>query len=67
MTTSPSKQELKKLSPCVQKCALDIDLVCSGCGRHINEIDSWDDMSPTDKENVFRIANERLFKKLAKI
>ena len=54
-------------SPCVQKCALDTDLVCRGCGRHINEIDSWDNMSPTDKENVFRIANARLFKKLAKI
>ena len=67
MTTSPLKQELNKLSPCVQKCALDNNLVCKGCGRHINEIDSWNNMSPSDKENVFRIANARLVKKLSKI
>ena len=59
-------QVLDKSSPCVNQCQLDSDYVCKGCGRTLDEIDSWSTLDPTDKENVFRIANERLFKKLAK-
>ena len=52
-------------SPCVNQCQLDSDYVCKGCGRTLDEIDSWSTLDSTDKENVFRIANERLFRKFS--
>jgi len=46
---------------------LDNDSVCKGCGRTLHEIDTWSTLDSIDKENVFKIANERLFTKLSKI
>ena len=54
-------------SPCVNQCQLDNDSVCKGCGRTLHEIDTWPTLDSIDKENVFKIANERLFRKLSKI
>jgi predicted Fe-S protein YdhL (DUF1289 family) len=28
-------------SPCINVCQLDADRICSGCGRHIDEIAAW--------------------------
>ena len=57
-------------SPCTFQCKLvtidDLEL-CASCGRTRSEIINWRDMDPIDKENVFRISNERLLRKLAKI
>jgi predicted Fe-S protein YdhL (DUF1289 family) len=57
-------------SPCTFQCKLvtidDLEL-CASCGRTRSEIVNWRDMDDIDKENVFRISNERLLRKLAKI
>lgn len=56
-------------SPCTFQCRLesiDNQEICISCGRLRDEIVYWSDMDPIDKENVFRMSNERLLKKLAK-
>lgn len=56
-------------SPCTFQCRLesiDNQEICISCGRLRDEIIHWSDMDPIDKENVFRMSNERLLKKLAK-
>ena len=56
--------------PCTFQCKLvtidDLEL-CASCGRTRSEIINWRDMDSIDKQNVFRISNERLLRKLAKI
>jgi predicted Fe-S protein YdhL (DUF1289 family) len=32
-------------SPCVDRCCLDDDDVCLGCGRHVREIIEWGNAS----------------------
>ena len=57
-------------SPCTFQCKLvtidDLEL-CASCGRTRSEIVNWRDMDDIDKENVFRISNERLLRKVGKI
>lgn len=36
-------------SPCIKVCQLDLDNVCRGCGRTIDEIRDWRDMTPSQR------------------
>ena len=57
-------------SPCTFQCRLESienEEICISCGRLRDEIVNRRDMDPIDKQNVFRISNERLLRKLAKI
>lgn len=57
-------------SPCTFQCRLEsvenVEL-CISCGRTREEIVNWKEMDSIDKANVFKISNERLLRKLAKI
>ena len=70
MSNSPGKPDDNQLSPCTFQCKLvtidDLEL-CASCGRTRSEIINWTKLDPIDKQNVFRISNERLLRKLAKI
>lgn len=39
-------------SPCVRRCALDAYRCCTGCGRTIDEIMRWRDMSAAERDVV---------------
>ena len=57
-------------SPCISMCRLesiDNEDICISCGRTRDEIVNWRDMDDIDKQNVFKISNDGLLKKLAKI
>lgn len=57
-------------SPCTYQCRLesiDNQDMCISCGRLRDEIVNWQDMDSIDKQNVFKISNERLLRKLGKI
>lgn len=48
-------------SPCVKQCELDASRQhCIGCGRTVQEIGSWRDMSEDDRQAVLaRLNSER--------
>ena len=57
-------------SPCTFQCRLesvDNQEMCISCGRLRDEIVNWSQLDSIDKENVFRISNERLLRKVGKI
>jgi len=37
-------------SPCVGVCRVDTDFICIGCGRHIEDIMRWRDMSDAERQ-----------------
>ncbi|MBV8062928.1 MAG: DUF1289 domain-containing protein [Nevskia sp.] len=47
-------------SPCINVCTLDPASVCTGCGRHIDEIAVWGAASPQLKQRIVEIARQRL-------
>lgn len=40
-------------SPCLKKCALDVDNVCTGCLRHLEEIASWRRYNDAQKQSIY--------------
>jgi predicted Fe-S protein YdhL (DUF1289 family) len=38
---------------------LDAKGICIGCGRDLDEIASWSQMSPEEQQEVCRVAQER--------
>jgi predicted Fe-S protein YdhL (DUF1289 family) len=36
-------------SPCIKVCQLDLDDRCRGCGRTVDEIRRWRDMTPAER------------------
>lgn len=40
-------------SPCVLRCALDPEGVCTGCGRTVDEIIAWTRMSADERRKVW--------------
>lgn len=47
-------------SPCIKKCEL-FEGKCLGCGRTLEEIRNWRNLSDTDKKKIInRIKNENL-------
>ena len=47
-------------SPCVRNCCLDVDNVCMGCGRLLEEIVQWGTASDSDKSAILARSRERL-------
>ncbi|HJQ18170.1 MAG TPA: DUF1289 domain-containing protein [Allosphingosinicella sp.] len=39
-------------SPCVRKCTLDLEDICVGCGRTLDEILEWAGASPGRKQEI---------------
>jgi predicted Fe-S protein YdhL (DUF1289 family) len=46
-------------SPCVGRCNLDSNKVCSGCKRTVDEISNWTLLDPIDRYEVKRQLKER--------
>jgi uncharacterized protein len=46
-------------SPCVSVCALDIDDICVGCYRSVDEITRWSSLDNQAKRDVIVLAGER--------
>ena len=50
------------LSPCVQICLLDpLDQICLGCGRHIDEIAQWANLSALQRQAILNRLGDILF------
>ena len=47
-------------SPCVNICKLNPDQICTGCGRHIDEVIAWPSASEDQKLRILAAASERL-------
>jgi len=41
-------------SPCIKICQIDLDGLCRGCGRTLNEIAGWRDMSNAERVVINR-------------
>jgi predicted Fe-S protein YdhL (DUF1289 family) len=53
--------ELRPVSPCVKVCVLDAASRCTGCGRTIDEIARWPQMSAAEQWAIVRrLQRERL-------
>jgi len=46
-------------SPCVGLCALNIDDICTGCGRTPEEIGAWGSLDNAERQVVLRRAEQR--------
>jgi predicted Fe-S protein YdhL (DUF1289 family) len=46
-------------SPCIAVCRLAADGICDGCGRSIDEIVAWRDLSVAGKRAVIATAQAR--------
>lgn len=56
-TTTPTRHMAPTTeSPCIKVCQLDLDNRCRGCGRMLDEIARWRDMTSEERIAV----NERL-------
>ena len=53
-------------SPCRRECTLDEHDTCLGCGRTLEEIIGWRDMSDTRREEVLQLALQRRAQRLAR-
>jgi len=52
--------EPRPASPCIKVCVLDSAARCTGCGRTIDEIARWAQMSAQEQWDVVaRLAHER--------
>ena len=45
-------------SPCRNICRLGNDMVCDGCGRTVEEIAGWLDLSPDERRSVMDRVND---------
>jgi predicted Fe-S protein YdhL (DUF1289 family) len=46
-------------SPCVRNCCLDERDICLGCGRLLDEILRWRQMTDAEREEVLLLAKNR--------
>ena len=47
-------------SPCVRNCCLNLDDICVGCGRSLQEIKDWSQLSDAQRIVVLGLARDRL-------
>lgn len=60
----PRENALKIPSPCVRQCFLDETRHCRGCGRSLDEIARWSEMSSQERHQVLsRLAQREAGKK----
>tara|TARA_R110000782_G_scaffold73615_16_gene147336 strand:+ start:217 stop:384 length:168 start_codon:yes stop_codon:yes gene_type:complete len=48
------------VSPCIDKCTLNKDGICIGCGRVIDEISDWNNASDEQKMMIINSSKKRL-------
>jgi uncharacterized protein len=49
----PSKSlEIEVPSPCIRLCLLNTQQICTGCGRHIDEIAVWSGAGPERRRQI---------------
>ena len=61
-------------TPCVNICVIDdLSALCIGCGRTVDEIAGWSDMSETERRTIMavlagrmRVARSRAFRREAR-
>jgi len=58
-TGNPATGSTAVVSPCVRNCCLDDEDVCLGCGRSLEEIKAWSQMSDAERKIVLELAWER--------
>ena len=46
-------------SPCIQICRLNDNNLCAGCGRHVDEIRDWGQMTDREREQVLYEVKQR--------
>jgi predicted Fe-S protein YdhL (DUF1289 family) len=61
------RQHSEVASPCVRNCCLDLDDICVGCGRSLQEIKNWSQLSDAQRIVVLGLARDRLFPSKPKI
>jgi uncharacterized protein len=47
-------------SPCIKVCVLDADGMCVGCGRRIDEIAGWAELTAQQQRSICERAAHRL-------
>ncbi|MGP9499367.1 DUF1289 domain-containing protein [Halomonas sp. AOP43-D1-4] len=57
----------RPLSPCIQHCQLDTTNTCQGCGRTLNEIAYWGQMTEAEKAPVWERLEAQGYIALAEI
>lgn len=53
-------------SPCVRTCCLDDQDICLGCGRTLDEIRRWSEMTESEKQDALEISEQRCAQRLAR-
>ncbi|MBU6422245.1 MAG: DUF1289 domain-containing protein [Gammaproteobacteria bacterium] len=53
-------------SPCVRTCCLDDQDICLGCGRTLDEIRRWSEMTESEKQDALKISEQRCAQRLAR-
>lgn len=62
MSTSNTRDKSDS-SPCIGKCSHNVgDYICKGCGRTVEEVRDWNNLSPEFKIAVKELAKWRLGK-----
>jgi predicted Fe-S protein YdhL (DUF1289 family) len=51
--------QARRQSPCVRNCCLDDAQVCMGCGRELQEILRWREVSTAEREAILQRARAR--------
>ncbi len=46
-------------TPCILKCSLDKEKVCTGCFRHIDEITAWSKATAQERDIILKKARLR--------
>jgi predicted Fe-S protein YdhL (DUF1289 family) len=53
------KKEGEVRSPCIKKCSLDQNNICTGCHRRIDEIILWPDADNSVRRKIIEAAERR--------
>jgi predicted Fe-S protein YdhL (DUF1289 family) len=57
--TAPPSQPAPIVSPCIKVCVLDSQRICVGCGRSVDEIARWSQLSPGEQREIVALAARR--------
>jgi uncharacterized protein len=61
LVLGPATESRLLETPCVNICLLDEDLeLCVGCGRNMDEIAQWADMTPAKRRAIMAALPERM-------
>lgn len=55
----------RPLSPCIQHCQLDTTNTCQGCGRTLDEIAYWGQMTEAEKAPVWERLEAQVYLDIA--